>query len=163
MTSGIEKIERKFVLLGPVEPVMLGHRDKMCCLPYPKHPRGCPKFGKCQACPPKAQRFSELYSPESIQIAVVIFDFAAYLRLRREQHPDWTERAIRNPRHWQGHLAAELRRRVSEMSLGSGERPDFNPEAIGVDVTDTCARAGLDLEWPPVNKVCRVAIIAETL
>lgn len=62
---------------------------------------------------------------------------------------DCPPRALRNSRHWQGHLRSELRRFVLDELAGSYGEVIFNPEAMGVNLTATCAEVGLQLEWPP--------------
>jgi hypothetical protein len=39
-----------------VKVIMLddGEAGKLCRLPYPNHPKGCPNYGKRALCPPKA-------------------------------------------------------------------------------------------------------------
>jgi hypothetical protein len=157
--SGIGDIGREFVLLDAVEPVMLRSRKKACRARYPGHPDGCPKHGKCPDCPPDAPWFGKLYRGP-VRVAAVVFNFAGFIAWRRSLRPDWTEKALRNPRHWQGHLAAALNRHLADVKLDDDEEIVFNPEAQGIDVTATCAAVGLELEWPPRGKVCRVAMIA---
>lgn len=155
----IGDIAREFVLLGPVEPVMLRSRKAMCCARYPGHADGCPKYGVDADCPPGACWYGKSYEGP-VRVAAIVFDFAAYIEWRRGQGPDRTEKALRNPRWWQHHLGADLRKRLEALSLREDEEIIFNPEAQGIDVTATCAAAGLVLEWPPKDKVCRVAMIA---
>ena len=161
--SGIENIDRKFVLLGPITPIMLENRVRACQTAYANHKKGCPKFGKCPDCPPKARPFEKVYAPGMVRIAVVIFDFESYVKMRRKDQPNWTMKALRNPRHWQGHLRAEMRQQLANIPLADDEKVDTNPEARGINVTATCAAAGLEIEWPPKKFVCQVAMIAKTL
>ncbi|MEA3249049.1 MAG: hypothetical protein U9Q03_01680 [Patescibacteria group bacterium] len=155
----ISDVGRKFILTDPVEPALLKCRMEACRQGYPGHPDGCPKFKSCD-CPPNAPWFGKLYEGP-VRVAAVRFDFAGFITWRRMLQPTWTDKALRNPRHWQGHLAAALNRYLVDVELAEDEEIVFNPEAQGIDVTVTCATAGLKLEWPPRDKVCRVAMIAK--
>jgi hypothetical protein len=101
-----------------------------------------------------------------IFVAALIFDFEKYLKARRRYHPDWTEKELRNPRHWQNHLRAELRRNV-DMTLNKpklfGYAAEYNSEAMGVNVHLTCQNIGLLLEWPPQQQMGRIALLAKPL
>ncbi len=152
-------VKKEIVLLGPVEAICNPKIQNLCRCPYYKHPKGCPNYGVKAGCPPNAKFFPEIFEKE-VFIAAVVFDFGAYLKARRQLHPSWSERALRNPRHWQGHLRANLRKFVKE-KLMAGYVAVFNPEAMGVNVTTTCRNAGLKLEWPPKQKVCEIALFAK--
>ncbi len=159
MTRAIADIGREFLLTGPVEPVLLPSRSDVCRACYPGHPDGCPKYGRHPDCPPRAAWFTRRFQG-GVRIAAIVFDFAGFLAWRRSLRPDWTEKALRNQRHWQKHLAAALNRSLERVDLADGEEVILNPEAQGIDVTATCARAGIRLEWPPKDKVHQVAMIA---
>lgn len=158
----IRAVPRVRIIGPPVEAVYAPRVRALCRCPYDGHPAGCPNFGKRPDCPPTAPLFAKVCCP-SVRIIAVRFAFGAYLRRKRRLHPDWTERALRNPRHWQGHVRAELRRFVAggcDGALGEDDIVLHNPEAMGVDVTATCTRAGIGLEWPPRRYAYEVALIA---
>jgi len=140
---------------------MLKSRKANCRACYPGHPDGCPKYDQDDHpdCPPNAPWFGKSYDGP-VRVAAVVFDFAGFIAWRRRLRPGWTEKALRNPRHWQKHLAAALNGFLAGVDIADDEAIILNPEAQGIDVTATCAAAGLELEWPPRNRVCRVAIIA---
>ena len=161
----IDHIEREKIFAGPVQvdcdSSMIGH----CLDPYPRHPKGCPNWGKKEGCPPNIRYFPNVYST-SVHIAAVRFNFADYLELRRQDHPDWTDRALRNPLYWQGHVRHELNQFLFEYL---SEHPEitgeivFNPEAMGVNLFATCQKAGINLEQTPKNNVYKIALIAQKL
>ncbi len=159
MERVIDKIRREKVLLGPTSVVCQPEIQRLCLCPYYNHPKGCPNYGKRTDCPPKTSLFSDVFK-EKAYVAAVVFNFKNYLEVKRDEHPDWTERALRNSRHWQGHLRAELKKFVSE-ELSGCDTVIFNPEAMGVNVTKTCWRVGLKIEWPPKKVVCQVALIGQ--
>jgi len=161
----IDHIERERIFAGPVEavcdPRMLAH----CLDPHPRHPKGCPNWGKNDDCPPNVRFFPNVYSKE-VHIAAVRFNFADYLALRRQVHPNWTERALRNPLYWQGHVRHELNQFLFEYLSNHPEINGeivANPEAMGVNVFETCASAGIVLEQIPQNYVYKIALIANLI
>lgn len=99
----IDQIHRERVLLGPVDVVCHPEIQRLCLHPYFNHPKGCPNYRKKKDCPPRAPFFLDVFDKE-VLVAAIIFDFEDYLDQKRIKHPDWTERALKNPRHWQGHL-----------------------------------------------------------
>lgn len=158
----IYEIPRQRILLGPVEAVYSPEIQKICRRPYCDHLRGCPNYGKRADCPPSALFFSDVFEKE-VYVAAIVFDFEKYLFHKRQIHPSWSERALRNPRHWQGHLRSELRNFVGEIAQKEKLNGEiiFNPETMGVNVTKTCLEVGLKLEWPPEKKVSCVALIGK--
>lgn len=164
----ITDIKRKPVFLGPINVVCDPSIQELCLHRYPNHTKGCPKYGKKakrgeEECPPRALFFPDKFH-KKVYIAAIVFDFKQFLSWKKEIHPDWTERALRNQRHWQGHLRSELRKFVSGLGFKKlrYHKVIFKPETMGVNVTNTCKNVGLKLEWPPNNIVCEVALIAKT-
>lgn len=158
----IDHIEREGLFLGPVSVVCDKRMRAHCLDPYYKHPNGCPNWNYKEGCPPHVKYFPDIYLPE-VFVATIRFNFAEYLSGRKETHPDWSDKALRNPRHWQGHVRSELHHFLAEELLHRPEMTGdviFNPEAMGVNVFETCANAGLQLEHTPTNYVYNVALIA---
>jgi predicted metal-binding protein len=162
----IGEISRKFSVFGPTEVVCEARGStKWCTLPYPRHPNGCPNFGKRSDCPPRAPYFLDIYNP-SVYIASLVFDFGQYFETRKQIHPDWSEKALKNPRHWQEHLRAQLRKGVVVALTNPGlsdHVPVYNPEAMCVNVHSTCEGVGLHLEWPPRQHMYRIALLSKTV
>jgi len=158
----INLINREKIFTGLVTAVCDRRLIAQCRAPYYKHPEGCPNWAHKNGCPPNIPYFPNIYS-DQVYIAAVRFDFESFLSSRREVHPDWTERALRNPRHWQGHVRSELRHflfdELTKNELLDGEIL-FNPEAMGVNVFATCENAGIILEKYPERFVYSVALIA---
>ena len=158
----IGQIERKKLLLGPTKAVCHPGIQRLCLYPYFNHPGGCPNYGVRADCPPQAAYFLQIFE-DSVRVAAVVFNFGDYLNQKRIEHPEWTERALRNPRHWQGHLRSELKSFVSGVDFQENEEIVFNPEGMGINVTQTCKNVGLKLklEWPPQKIVCQIALIGQ--
>lgn len=160
--SEIKQIERDKFFSGPVEvvcdPCMRAH----CLDPYHAHPHGCPNWGHKKGCPPDAPLFLDTYAKD-VYIAAFRFNFGQYLAEKRERHPDWTDRALRNPRHWQAHVRSDFRRFLAEELPNHPEIQGdvlFSPEAMGVNLFATCQKAGIILEHTPTNFVYNIALIA---
>ena len=160
----ISEVARDFFVRGPVEVACQPKGFGLWCqLPYPDHPNGCPWYGKRSECPPLAPYFLDLYKPR-VYIAFMRFDFGQYLDAKSYLHPDWTERALRNPRHFQEHLRSGLRNFVKSKLTEPDYKNfsiEYNPEAIGVNIHLTARRAGVELEWPPRKNMYRTAFLAE--
>ena len=145
-----------------VVPVVDPSVRELCRRPYPLHPRGCPNFGKVARCPPKARLFGDVYDLARPCYAVFsAFDLGAHVERTRVVHPRWSDRQLRNCLYGQGTARKLLRKEVDGFSR---KKPGYDvtecPEAMGVNVTETMRRAGLVLEWPPVQTVVHVALAA---
>lgn len=159
----ISDIERSFTVSGVVPAVVKPRGfNRWCQLPYPKHPNGCPNFGNRSDCPPNLPYFLDIFKP-GVKVASLRFDFDAYLNWRREAHPTWTDRALRNPRHFQNHLNADLEREIEKLDEDGEFVPVYTAEAMGLNAHLTCLRAGIRLEWPPTKLMYRIAILAQPI
>jgi hypothetical protein len=78
----------------------------------------------------------------------------------QEKHPDWSDRQLRCPLYWQGYLRKVMRDFVNSVQI-KGAEPVWIPEAMGVNVTETCRAAGIELEWPPMTKTYIVVLFAK--
>lgn len=160
-TTPIQQVERSFNVSDEVLVSMKPRGfNAWCRLPYPKHPQGCPNFGIKEKCPPNAPYFLDVFE-DKVLVAFVKFDFENYLKLRESAHPDWNDRELRNPRHFQGHLDSVLRESISllDQNIVAGRIPVFSPEAMSVNLHLTCRAAGIELEWPPKKSMYRVALL----
>lgn len=159
-SSPIEQIDKSFNLSDEVSVSMKPRGfNAWCTLPYYKHPQGCPNFGVKEKCPPNAPYFLDVFE-EKVLLAYIKFDFESYLGLRKSFHPDWNERELRNPRHFQGHLDSLLKKGIGDVGDAVGGRVAvFSPEAMLVNMHLTCRAAGIELEWPPEKVMYRVAIL----
>lgn len=137
----------------------------LCAKPYPLHPKGCPNFGKRETCPPQARLYQDVYDLSAPVYAVVNeFDLGGHVGRMREAHPDWSDRQCRCVLYWQGGARKALKQRIAEALRDprcAGYRAETCPEAMGVNVTETLRRAGIELEWPPVRTARQVALIGK--
>ena len=133
---------------------------RLCRMPYPGHPRGCPNYGKRPACPPTAPAISATldlgYPVYAIWNA---FDLASHAKRMRRRHPNWSERQVYCCLYWQPRARKQLRQHIAEfLRAHKGLHIIKTPEAQGVNVTETMRCIGLELEWPPRQIAYQVAI-----
>jgi len=158
----IKSIAREVFFRGPVEVVCQPRIIRpLCAAAFYKHSKGCPNLGIKAGCPPRASLFTGVFEPE-VYVVAVKFDLAEYVAKKRLEHSNWTQRALENPRHWQGHVRSILREACETRCR---VYPDYvsvtNAEAMGVNLTDTLRNVGIILEWPPRKAVYQVSLLAK--
>lgn len=131
----------------------------LCIVPYAGHPKGCPNFGQNIRCPPKARLWRDVYdSVEPCFAVYTTFDLASHVARMKERHPGWSERQLRCCLYWQGTARKHLNREILSFCLTHPRySTETTPEAMGCNVTETLCKAGVALEWPPVNMATLVA------
>jgi len=145
-----------------VVPVLDPAVRKLCCRPYPGHPRGCPNFGTVERCPPRARHLDDVFDLGApFYVVWSVFQLGDHVRAMREVHPRWSDRQVRCVLYWQGKARKRLREEVTKFRE---EHPEVDwlveatPEAMGLEVTRTMAEAGVALPWPPVEQAFHVAL-----
>jgi predicted metal-binding protein len=133
----------------------------LCTRRYPGHPKGCPNFGKKSCCPPRApmiERVIDLAKP--VWLLAIPFDLGTHVRRMGERHPEWTERQKANLLYWQAAVRKKLFESATYIPRGLIDTVVVRiPEACGVDMTATCANAGITLEWPPRKTVWKAGLL----
>jgi hypothetical protein len=148
----IDRVEINQFIGGPVEIAYEPGVRRYCRFPYKNHPNGCPNWGVVEGCPPNVRNFVDVYRDKVI-FAALGFYIPDYLKVRREVHADWGNDALLNLRHWQNGLNKDLRIFAGEKTP-VGYVMERCPEAMGVNIFETCSRAGLKLiRNPLVNGV----------
>lgn len=147
-------------IIIPVIPVIDLSVRGLCIKPYPGHKKGCPNHGKKEGCPPEAPRYTDVYDLSKTVFAIINkFDIAGHVQHMKEMHPDWTQRQLECCLYWQPKARKHL---VEHIKGFWREHNDYSietcPEAMGVNITQTLKNAGLDLEWPPKQWACQVAL-----
>ena len=159
----VKDIGRRFYVRGPVEVKLLPYEEiaKLCTAPYPDHPHGCPNYASKVGCPGRLEDyFSDVFELE-VKVVVLEFDFGDYLKMMKERQPGWSERQLRCPLYWQGHLRKEFMAITRNNIPWDYTNTLFTPEAYGVDVTATCKEVGIELEWPPQEHSYMVALFVK--
>jgi hypothetical protein len=145
---------------APIIPIVSRRMRALCVAAYPLHPKGCPKYGKCDSCPP-AIRFFEDYFDLSQPVYAVwnVFPIGEHVERMRAAHPDWSERQLFCVLYWQAGARKQLEGEIAEFLLTHPELVVTRcPEAMGLNVTETLSAAGVALEWPPVRFALQVAV-----
>ena len=133
----------------------------LCVRPYSNHPKGCPNYGKRALCPPQVKTIDEIFSiNKGFWVVWIDFNFSVHCKKMKRKHPHWTQRQIECCLYWQGTANKMLKEAVKNF-LGSNDnwRPIFCPEAMGVNMTATMKKLGVELEWPPKNMVRKIALL----
>jgi predicted metal-binding protein len=152
----LTEIPKDIYLFENITPVIHSKKKSMqlCTQPYYKHSKGCPNFNKKDGCPPNILHISEEYDLTSLHALVLQFPFEQYINLKKEIHPDWTNRALANQRHWQSHLRATLLNQYD--SEIKEQYPNhtliLNPEGQGINVEETLKTVGIQLDWCKQNE-----------
>ena len=146
---------------APVTLVVDHGMRAMCVRPYPGHKRGCPNFNGRSNCPPKAGLIEKVLDLSAPVWAVwVTFDLAAHAERMRQAHPEWSRQQLVNCLYWQGGVRKELHDETEVFLAGHPGCIALDcPEACGVNVTATMLAIGVELQWPPVALVHKVAIV----
>jgi hypothetical protein len=136
-----------------------------CSLPYPIHPKGCPRFPICVK---NRLTQDELIKENRRWFAVIeTFDLKHHAALMKQKHPDWSERQCRCLLYWQNHVRKKLLNRTYEYSrkLSPSYLHKANiilevPEANGINVFATMAKVGVILQKNPdiVKKIMLIGV-----
>jgi hypothetical protein len=145
-----------YIKVSPVyDPKMIA----LCVRPYPNHPKGCPNFGKKKNCPPCPPIHQVIDLNQNIYAIYNVFNFGEHVRKMQQKHPNWTRRQLECCLYWQPKARKQLKIILNEFLH---EHKDYFvvvcPEACGVNLTDTMALVGINLEWPPKSKTYQIIL-----
>jgi predicted metal-binding protein len=150
-----------------VTPVVDPTMRAMCVKPYPLHPRGCPNFGKKEACPPKIGLFKEHFDLAGPFWAIWnVFALGRHVEALRTVHPDWSDRQLYCCLYWQPGARKALEAEIQTFQSAhahDGFLYTRCPEAMGINITETMRVAGVILEWPPATTSVQVALAGRPL
>jgi len=138
---------------------------ELCAHPYSNHPKGCPNFGKRATCPPQVKLIDEIFDlSKGFWVVWVDFDFKSHCNRMKRKHSNWSLCQIECCLYWQGTARKQLKKTIQDVEyyLKGTENwmlvNEFCPEAMGVNVTATMKKIGIELEWPPKNIVRKIAL-----
>jgi len=139
--------------------------SSLCVKPYEGHKKGCPNFNHKIGCPPKVKKIEdEIDLSKDVTAIAVRFDMDGHVKKMKDKHPEWTDRQLRNCLYWQGGVKKQLKAVVKEYLTSNKDMVIcMCPEAQGVNMTETMRSAGVDLEWPPLNNVWKIALVGYPL
>lgn len=132
----------------------------LCVREYHNHKKGCPNYNKKNGCPPNLPMLDEVYDLSKPIYAIYnIFDFKGHVDRMKERHPHWSKRQLENCLYWQGSARKKLKERIK---IVEGIFIDCTailcPEGMGVQVTETMKKVGIELEWPPYSVTYQIAL-----
>ena len=136
--------------------------SKWCQLPYPRHPKGCPKHDTDLKCPPQSGSvFNYFNTCLPLYLVHSEFNLDMYCKRMKLKHPNWSWAQLHCVLYWQGSSRKQLKTRVQEAALLLGtDAVSFIPEALGVNVYVTARLSGLILERIRHLSICKhVALI----
>ena len=80
---------------------------KLCVLPYPNHPKGCPNFNKKEGCPPNTPLWDSIIKPP-YYLFYQQFDLQKQEQRMLKRHPRWSKRQARCCLYWQRKVVKSL-------------------------------------------------------
>lgn len=119
-----------------------------CRLPYQRHPKGCPNYGKKNVCPPQAPYITDVIDiKKPMYLVFSEFNLEAHMDKMKARHPTWSEAGLRNVLYWQKTSRKQLKERTGiAKGLLKTNVVIYLPEAAGVHVYATAFHSGLKLE-----------------
>lgn len=134
----------------------------LCVRSYPNHDNGCPNYGKKKGCPPGVPMFDRFYDLSKPIYAIYNkFDFKGHVERMKVKHSNWSKRQVECCLYWQGTARKKLKERIEifrSLTICGRYFITTVPEAMGINVTETMKRVGIELEWPPINVTYQIAM-----
>lgn len=148
-----------------VKPIIDLSVRELCKEPYYNHKSGCPNFGKRADCPPLCPTVDKVIDLNKTVYAVYNkFNIEEHINKMREKHPDWTEYQLKCVLYWQGGARKQLKNNIIEfLKQFPYLRIVKNPEASGVNLTETMKNSGIILDWPPKKYAYQIVLAGERL
>jgi len=90
----------------------------------------------------------------------ISFDVKGYIEKLRTQHPHWSEEELQDWNLWNRETKEML---AAEIMAFLARHQEYTvvecPEAMGINITETAALAGIPLEWQePIATIHRIAL-----
>lgn len=148
-----------------IEQVVIDNSVRSLCIrPYLNHPKGCPNYGKRISCPPECELLEDVYDlSKGFYVVWIDFNFESHCRKMRRKHPQWSPRQVECCLYWQGKARKELKEELIDVMFyleGTGNwKVATCPEAMGVNLTETMKKLNVQLEWPPIKIVRKIALV----
>lgn len=155
---------------------------KWCQRSYSGHKKGCPNYGKNPLCPPNSFYFGDIINKYNyFYLIYAEFNFKEYIEKRREEHPEWSEKQLKNSRYWQNSVKSILKKRVliiyeinpkkeiyllgcgsgfNDKKVGQYQEKISSMESVGINVFSTMKLNGIKLEINPINKIRLICLFS---
>lgn len=155
-----------------VYPVIDSRVRGLCPKPYGKNKNGCPNFGDPKhsyRCPPEAPLFEKKFDLSRPVYAVINeFAYGAHVeRMLATPKKDGSTRSLDEAKcvlYWQNTARKQLQAKIdAALATLPGYEATWCPEGHGVNVTETLAKVGITLEWPPKRIARQVAFLGVPL
>jgi predicted metal-binding protein len=152
-------------MIKEAKPVIDIKMRGLCRSTYPGHPKGCPKFGKSDTCPPKVGFFEKTFDlTKPVYVIWTTFDLGAHVSKLKLAHPNWSDRQLKCCLYWQPGARKNLKNEILNFK---NQYPDLEvttvPEAMGVNITETMKSIGISLQWPPTTTTYQIALAGTKL
>jgi predicted metal-binding protein len=156
----VEQIDRSTIIMSK-------NVRSWCKLPYIRHPRGCPNYGKNPLCPPTIPYRKDILNKyNDFHLFCARFDIESYMARKKEIHPDRTDAQLRNLIYWQQSVKKRLKDAIlasrihySEFFTAGGgmmQRPSM--ECVGIFVFATLQRNHIEFDRKAEKYVTLVAL-----
>lgn len=132
-----------------------------CTRPYVGYPNGCPNFVK--GCTSSRPDFMDLkgYTWNAV---IWGFNIAKWEHNQKKKWPTWTRKQCRNPRHWQGGVMSRLLEYAqTHYNALIGDIILDIPEATGINVLSTIAKAGVFIKMKDPDIIQKVMFVGKQL
>ena len=122
-----------------------------CKLPYPNHPKGCPK--NVEECSNGNQYITDILKMNKPMYFVYSeFNLRRHMLKMKRKYPHWTKRQCKNVRYWQGTSRKQLKERtIKALEITNCQWVTYCPEAYGVNVFETAELSKFILD--PTRKI----------
>lgn len=123
----------------------------LCAMRYDGHPRGCPCYGKKDACPPDQPLVDKVLDlSQTVYVIYTEFGVGAHAARMWAKHPKWTVKQAYNLLYWQPKARKEHKvEQIRAFKMPGIQRVVRCPEAHGVHVSALMRDIDVPLEWPP--------------
>jgi predicted metal-binding protein len=146
--------------IKPEQMVLLKDSGRLCRLPYPAHPNGCPNYGKLEDCPPRAPYLFKFFDKnQKFCLVVYEFNMMEHMAKMRLRNPKWSDKQLRNVYYWQNTVRAKLNQVCRNICNLGFDRFTLKPEAMGLNLFATMRKFGLKLKKNPTDIVYKIALV----
>ncbi|MFX0132088.1 MAG: DUF2284 domain-containing protein [Candidatus Hodarchaeota archaeon] len=155
---------------------------KWCQRSYSGHKKGCPNYGKNPLCPPNSFYFNDIIKKYNyFYLIYAEFEFKEYIEKRKEEHPEWSEKQLKNSRYWQNSIKKILKKTILKilynnclhelLILGCGagfndkrlmkfQEKIYSMESVGINVLSSLRLNGIKAKTHPKDKIYLVCLIS---